>query len=588
MKLIIKEYLASLRERNELDAVLPDMLTELGFQVYSRPSRGTRQYGVDIAALGTDEDGARKVYLFSVKSGNLTRSEWNSASSQSLRPSLDEIIDHYVDSRIPAEYRTLPIVICLCFGGDIDEQVRAEVTGYIKRNETGRIKYEQWNGDKLAELILSGLLREEILPAPLRAHLRKSAAMVEEPDISIEHFRALVSDIVKDSNIKGAERLARARLVNICLWILYGWAREAGNIEAAYIASEFSVLEMWQYLHEIIEAPTAQATDASLILNSLIELHFGIWDEFYRAKLRPHVGARHAIASAVSSHVAVDVNLKLFEVLGRTAQRALWEAWRHGGSGHLPARLPDDVSASLDERMQELVAMISNNQVLLSPIADAQVIDISTALTLFACRAPFSPTISDWLKGITDRLIFNYHNRTGYPTSASDYWELVEHPGKTTDEHRTEATEASVLLPTLALWANAVGNQEVSDQIAAFKQKHLAHCNFQLWLPGSDSDSLLYSGRGHHGAALSHIPVIEEANTTLDFVRTECERDTAFDSLSAIRLGHWPIVVMACRHYRLPLPPQLWLTLFAEMASGAPQEATPSLDVGCSQRTDKT
>jgi len=588
MKLVIKEYLASLRERNELDAVLPDMLTELGFQVYSRPSRGPRQYGVDIAAVGTGEGGVRKVYLFSVKSGNLTRSEWNSASPQSLRPSLDEIIDHYVDTRIPAEYQTLPIVICLCFGGDIDEQVRAEVTGYIKRNETERIKYEQWNGDKLSELILSGLLREEILPAQPRAHLRKAAAMVEEPEISIEHFRALVKDIVKDGNIKGAERLARARLVNICLWILYGWAREADNVEAAYVASEFSVLEMWQYLHGLIEAPTAQAADASLILNSLIELHFGIWDEFYRVKLQPHVGTRHALASAVSSHVAVDVNLKLFELLGRTAQRGLWEAWRHSGTSHLPARLSDDASASIDGGMRELVAMISNNQVLLSPIADAQVIDISTALTLFACRAPFSTTISDWLKGISDRLIFNYHNHTGYPTSASDYWELVEHPGKTTDEHRTEATEASVLLPTLTLWANAVGSKEVSDQIAAFKREHLAHCNFQLWLPGSDSDSLVYSGGRHHGAALSHVPVIEEANVTLDFVRTECERDTAFDSLSAVRLGHWPIVVMACRHYRLPLPPQLWLTLFAEMASGAPQEATPSPQVSRLQRTDKT
>ncbi|MBP0607723.1 MULTISPECIES: hypothetical protein [Burkholderia] len=573
MKLIIKEYLASLRERNELDAVLPDMLTELGFQVYSRPSRGTRQYGVDIAAVGTDEDGIRKVYLFSVKSGNLTRSEWNSASPQSLRPSLDEIIDHYVGTRIPAEYQTLPIAICLCFGGDIDEQVRAEVTGYIKRNETERIKYEQWNGDKLAELILSGLLREEILPAQLRAHLRKAAAMVEEPEISVEHFRALVIDIVKDNNIKDAEKLARARLVNICLWILYGWAREAGNVEAAYVASEFSVLEMWRYLHGLIEAPTARATDASLLLNSLIELHFDIWDDFYRVKLQPHVGTRHAIASAVSSHVAVDVNLKLFDVLGRTAQRGLWEIWRYSGLGNLPARLPDDASASVDECIRELVAMISNNQVLLSPIADAQVIDISAALTLFACRAPFSATISDWLKGIADRVIFNYHNHTGYPTSASDYWELVEHSGKTTDEHRTSATEASVLLPTLALWANAVGNKEVSDQIAAFKRKHLAHCNFQLWLPGSDSDSFLYSGGRHHGAALSHVPVTEEANVTLNFVRTECERETAFDSLSAVRLGHWPIVVMACRHYRLPLPPQLWLTLFAEMASGTPQEA---------------
>ena len=41
MKLLFRNYLASLRERNELDAVLPDLLSELGFVVYSRPQRGT-------------------------------------------------------------------------------------------------------------------------------------------------------------------------------------------------------------------------------------------------------------------------------------------------------------------------------------------------------------------------------------------------------------------------------------------------------------------------------------------------------------------------------------------------------------------
>lgn len=30
MKLILKEYLRSLKERNELDALLPDLLTEMG------------------------------------------------------------------------------------------------------------------------------------------------------------------------------------------------------------------------------------------------------------------------------------------------------------------------------------------------------------------------------------------------------------------------------------------------------------------------------------------------------------------------------------------------------------------------------
>ena len=61
MKLIIRQYLASLNERDELDAILPDILSEMGLTVYSRPGRGTRQDGVDVAATGCLEDGIEKV-----------------------------------------------------------------------------------------------------------------------------------------------------------------------------------------------------------------------------------------------------------------------------------------------------------------------------------------------------------------------------------------------------------------------------------------------------------------------------------------------------------------------------------------------
>ncbi len=120
MKLLIKDYLASLRERGELDAILPDLLSELGFTVYSRPSIGTRQYGVDMAAVGVDDDGVKKLFLFSIKAGDLKRADWDSGP-QSLRPSLNEIRDVYIKSRIPPKYSDLPVVICLCFGGDMDE-----------------------------------------------------------------------------------------------------------------------------------------------------------------------------------------------------------------------------------------------------------------------------------------------------------------------------------------------------------------------------------------------------------------------------------------------------------------------------------
>ena len=50
MKLILKQYLSSLKERGELDAILPDLLSQLGLNVFSRPGRGTRQDGVDVGS----------------------------------------------------------------------------------------------------------------------------------------------------------------------------------------------------------------------------------------------------------------------------------------------------------------------------------------------------------------------------------------------------------------------------------------------------------------------------------------------------------------------------------------------------------
>lgn len=105
MKLIVKQYLASLRERNELDAIIPDLLSQLGLNVFSRPGRGTRQDGVDVAAVGSLDGGQEKIYLLSIKQGDLTRSSWDGDAVQSLRPSLNEILDSYIPNRLPKEHK---------------------------------------------------------------------------------------------------------------------------------------------------------------------------------------------------------------------------------------------------------------------------------------------------------------------------------------------------------------------------------------------------------------------------------------------------------------------------------------------------
>ena len=198
MKLLLRQYLSDIRERGELDAILPALLSELGFNVLSKPGRGTRQDGVDIAAIGPDEDDGerKKLFLFVVKSGDLGRHDWDS-SPQAVRQSLNEIFDSYIPSRIPEHHQGLNIIICLCMGGEMKENVRTQWTGYVNKNHTTKISFREWNGDKLAGLLLSGVLRQELLEAHLQNHFQKSVAMVDQPDVSYQFFVKLIQGLLK-------------------------------------------------------------------------------------------------------------------------------------------------------------------------------------------------------------------------------------------------------------------------------------------------------------------------------------------------------------------------------------------------------
>ena len=244
MKLVFRQYLSSLRERRELDAMLPDLLSESGYTVISRPSIGTRQYGVDVAAIGKNAEGRRALYLFSIKQGDLTRSDWD-GTLQALRSSINEIIDVYIPSKIPKAYEKLNVVICLCFGGDIHEAVRENVTQFTRAHSTERISFEEWNGDYMAGLLVDGILREQLVDKSLRASFQKAVAMVDEPDIAFKHFSSLVRRLCTAAGSNSRQRATVIRQIYICLWVFFVWARDAGNIEGPYRASELAMLQTW-------------------------------------------------------------------------------------------------------------------------------------------------------------------------------------------------------------------------------------------------------------------------------------------------------------------------------------------------------
>jgi hypothetical protein len=89
IQLVLANYLAGLKERNELDALLPELLRAMGHSVQSRPQLGVFQAGVDVLSTHVDESGRKVVFAFIVKFGDLGRSDFMNGQ-QAIVPSVHE------------------------------------------------------------------------------------------------------------------------------------------------------------------------------------------------------------------------------------------------------------------------------------------------------------------------------------------------------------------------------------------------------------------------------------------------------------------------------------------------------------------
>jgi hypothetical protein len=504
------------------------------------------------------------LYLFSLKQGDLTRADWD-GTPQALRSSINEIRDVYVTTRIPPAHRALDVVICLCFGGDVQEAVRDSVTLFTHSCTRPGLSFEEWNGDYLAGLLVQGVLREHLVSPRLRAHFQKAVAMVDEPEIAFQHFAALIENLCKAEGTTPRQRTTILRQLCICLWVLFAWARDAENLEAPYRASERALLRAWALIRDDVAKSNRASEEIGAAYSDLAELHFRIWDALIGAKVLPSVEAKHAISAMVNSATAADVNLKLFEVLGRTALRGLWWLWFNSGPALLPQRCGSRDHSEASELARKIVLLIRNNPVLLAPIADAQSVDIGVALLFLAMLGPFEKATEDYVDAIIDRVVFAYHAHGRYPTIHGDYRSLIQHPRERTDNYREAETKGSTLFPLLSMWASAVGANAAARVLTEFATENLQHCNCQLWLPGTDSEANLYTDEAPHGVALSHVPITADGDDAVRVVSAEAGASAPFGYLSAIELGHWPLVALACRHYRLPLPPNLWLPVIQEL-----------------------
>jgi hypothetical protein len=99
----------------------------------------------------------------------------------------------------------------------------------------------------------------------------------------------------------------------------------------------------------------------------------------------------------------------------------------------------------------------------------------------------------------------------------------------------------------------------------------------QLWSPGDDSEGHLYINDASHGRALSGLIIDADGNGLIPSIAGMIGKTRPLDELSASTTGYFPIVLVACRHWRLPVPPEFYIDAaalsIASQVSSPPSES---------------
>lgn len=553
MNLILKEYLSLLKESNELDKLIPDLLLAMNIKPISRAQVGTRQFGVDVAAVGVDpETQLKTLFLLTIKQGNLTRADWD-GSEQAVRPSLEEIKDVYLQNHIDPQHEKLPIKIVVCTGGDIDQNVLPNWNGYIKDNtKPDKVDYIFWGGDELAPLISEYLLSEHLLPDHLRSKFRKALALIADNDYDGSDFYQLCRQLVLDPDFgdftKSANRKKLVKAINtldLCTNIVFYWAESAGNLKQAMKCAERALLNTWHIVRQ------SELNTKSSIVTAYTNLHVTLAkvQTAYFEKLLPHTKVHSGLCGY--SRFSELEGLNLFEQLGFLANAGIMAT-------ELAVTLEKPDLAKV--YFEAICDLVDNHTALNAPLYDEHIIDIFIAFDLLL-RHGQDDFVRKWLHEIVNQSVFAYrvlgHH---FPISNDSYEDLISVciTGEIPKEELMYLSTLYAALAELCIAKEWYKEYEfIQESVKIFEK-----CDLQIWYPCSKTDDYLYVSNAGYESGNTIAPIkydvsLKDKRLAMKKFKDENYKDAAM-RITAIYEGWSALPLVASRHFRTPILPHYW------------------------------
>lgn len=559
MKLVIAEYLRTLKERNELDRLLPDLLVEMGYTPIARPQTGNRQFGVDLGARGknptTLED---ELMLLVVKQGDIGRSEWNTGD-QAVRQSIDEIFDVYLKSHIEPQDKTSKIRIIVVTNGELKQVVQAAWCGYVTDNQT-KASIEFWGNDQLAGLIEEHLLDEYVFLDEDRKQLRRALALSGDSDydrsdlhqLYLRTLGLLPSGELKAPPKSGKALLKALRIVSLSAHVFASWSLSDGDSRQGLQANERALLWAW---HRIQLADNATKNDA------LNEAFGSLWIGYlktargYFEHLQPHCYVEDGLLGYYSDSSELSIisfeligmfsSIGLAQILTRTQDEADEMAHREN------ARVVADALASL----------INNNSICCSPCLDRHSHDITLAIVLLILTG-YVEQAKDWLRKLVRNIDYSFKAKKYVPVCTDSLDDLVEEGGWNGKQADDRLISTSWMLATLAGWCAILGLEEGYEVISRGCRESYPEVCVQLWHPDESIYKNIYFSQAHFKCGATEAPIELPPNASawrhhIKIILKSSQKKIAGDS-PALRAQIAALDFIACRHFSIPVFPYFW------------------------------
>lgn len=552
MILAIKQYLSTLKESKELDAILPDLLSVMKIRPITKPLVGVRQKGVDMEAVGKNPDShIKRLFLFVIKCGDLGRPEWDT-DEQSIRQSLNEIKDVYLLNNISPEYKDLPIEIILVTGGHLQQNIQEQWIGYIKQNQNSKISFSLWDGDRLAEYFHKYMFNEGILIPEYRNIFRRALVRIDDPSYNLDDIYHLIDLLIKDIPLKNKRKNINCLLtMKICLKIFIQWSKDIGNLKHAINVAEFTVLRFWEQINKNqLFNNKSVITILIEVYNELINLLIQNTNKFsnlYRTK-----NGLHGYTKSGNSEIE---SLRVFEQLGFLVETGILLYFDI-------LRTKDTNSHKSFINISNLIEDIFNNHLcLFNPLYDSHGIEINISLYILYLSGK-KGVIEKILLSMIEHIHFAYvHMSKYFPVYSDNFHDLINE----NKENKEELFQISTLLFWILEWACILENNELYDTTYKFISNNCPNTIIQQWYPSNDSDNKIYIANAGYGTGVAYVcnPIPKTMKEMIKILKLPREKEFSLKDFSCSKVLP-ELLFVSNRHFKTPFIPEFLTSIINE------------------------